>query len=248
MTNEDTPRSRVALGRIAVVVGAGGGIGHALVTALAGDDTIDQIIALARTPQRFSGEKIISRMGDVTDEASLATALGDVERIDLCIVATGLLHARALQPEKSWRAIDAAALSRLYAVNAIGPLLVAKHVIPRMSRQDRAVFAALSARVGSISDNRLGGWYGYRASKAALNQLLRTLAIELARTHPAAIAVGLHPGTVATGLSQPFRANVPDGNLFNAVEAAARLIDVLARLTPADSGNQIAFDGSTVPP
>ena len=139
-------------------------------------------------------------------------------------------------------------LARQYLVNAIGPALVAKHFLPIMKTGGITRFAALSARVGSISDNRLGGWYGYRASKAALNQLIRSLAIEWRRKNERSIVVGLHPGTVDTGLSKPFQGNVPEGKLFAADRAAVQLLDVLDDLKPGDSGKIFAWDGEEIAP
>ena len=139
-------------------------------------------------------------------------------------------------------------MQRSFAVNAIGPALVAKHVLGRFPRDERAVFAAISARVGSISDNRLGGWYGYRAAKAALNQLIRSLAIELARTRPEAVCVGLHPGTVDTRLSEPFQGNVPDRQLFTPQASTARMLEVIDNLKSADTGQLFAYDGSVIAP
>ena len=163
------------------------------------------------------------------------------------IVATGLLHDADLAPEKSLRALDAEDLARAFAINTIGPALVAKHLLPVLPRQGKAVFAVLSARVGSIADNRTGGWYGYRASKAALNQVVRTLAIELRRTRPDAIVVALHPGTVATSLSAPFRDGITPGRRLTPDVAAGRLLDVIETLAPADSGGFIAWDGAPIP-
>jgi NAD(P)-dependent dehydrogenase (short-subunit alcohol dehydrogenase family) len=138
-------------------------------------------------------------------------------------------------------------LLRDYRINTVGPALVMKHFAPLMLREQRAVFAALSARVGSISDNRLGGWHSYRASKAALNMLLRNLAVELGRSHPQAVVAGLHPGTVDTGLSRPFQKGVADGKLFAPAYSAERLLAVLDGLTPADSGGVFAWDGARIP-
>lgn len=220
----------------AVVVGAGGGIGAALVRALQARGC--EVVGLSR-----SGDGL-----DVTDEASVKAA---AERVgapaDMVIVATGLLHGDGVAPERSMRELDGLRLARLFAVNAIGPALVAKHFVPLLPREGRSVFAALSARVGSISDNRLGGWYGYRASKAALNQIIRTLAIEVARSRPHAAVVGLHPGTVDTGLSAPFQRGVPEGGLFTPEFAAERLLTVLDGLGPGDSGGCFAWDGERVP-
>lgn len=187
---------------------------------------------------------------DVTDERTIAAATAGLTGgppVGLTIVATGILHGPGLAPEKSWRALDANALALVFAVNAIGPALLAKHLLPLMPKSGRAVFAALSARVGSIGDNRLGGWYGYRASKAALNQMLRTLAIELARSRPDAICLGLHPGTVATRLSEPFRSGVAPDRLFTPADAARRLLEVLSRATPAESGSVLDWAGHPIP-
>ena len=164
----------------------------------------------------------------------------------LIVVATGVLH-DGLQPERSFRQLDAEHLLRDYRVNAMGPALAAKHLLPLMPRDRRAVFAALSARVGSIADNRLGGWHAYRASKAALNMILRNLSVEMARSHPQAVIAGLHPGTVATDLSAPFQKGVAEGKLFTADYSAERLLSVLSNLTPADSGGVFAWDGVRVP-
>ncbi len=163
-------------------------------------------------------------------------------------MASGLLHGPSLAPEKALKAIDPEAMARLFAVNTIGPALVAKHFVPLLARDGRSVFAALSARVGSIGDNRLGGWYSYRASKAALNQILRTLAIEVKRTRPEAIIVGLHPGTVRTALSHPFRPDTDNPDVVPPDEAARNLLTVLDGLTPVASGGIYAWDGQPVPP
>ena len=138
-------------------------------------------------------------------------------------------------------------MAQVLAINTIGPALIAKHLLPRLPRTRRAVFAALSARVGSIGDNRLGGWHAYRASKAALNMLVANFGIELARSHPQAIAAALHPGTVASALSAPFRQSTPDNPLFTPEQAAGHLLGVIEGLTPADSGGLFAWDGQRLP-
>lgn len=217
----------------ALVVGIGGGIGGALLAA------IEARGIAARGLSRRDGL-------DLCDETSVAATLATLaEPPGLVLVATGLLHDGGLAPEKSLAALDSARLARSFAINAIGPALLAKHLLPRMPRQGRSVFAVLSARVGSIADNRLGGWYGYRASKAALNQLVRTAAIEQARRAPGSIVVALHPGTVATGLSAPFRSG--SERVFTPAEAAEHLLTVVAGLTPTDSGGFFAWDGSPIP-
>ena len=187
---------------------------------------------------------------DFADEASIRKAAEQCVKdapIDTVIVATGMLHDYGLMPEKSLRELNAANFERSFLVNTIAPALIAKHFLPRLRRDQRAVFAALSARVGSISDNRLGGWYAYRASKAALNMLIKTAAIEIARRHKHAIVVGLHPGTVATALSKPFQQRVPRDKLFSADYSVRQLVSVLQGLAVADSGKVFAWDGSEVP-
>jgi len=218
---------------IALVIGAHGGIGGALVAAL-----------------RARGQDLVVGLGraelDLCDEGSIARAVAGIPAGELRLVinAAGLLHDGGAGPEKTLRTLDAAQLARSFAVNAIGPALLMKHVLPRLPRQGRAVFASLSARVGSIGDNRLGGWYGYRASKAALNQFVRTAAIELSRTHKEAICVALHPGTVATRLSAPF---VREGQALLTPEAAAgHLLGVIAGLRPDDSGGFFDRRGAPV--
>ena len=224
----------------AVVVGASGGIGAALVAALA-----EEGVAVRGFARSFEGADRI----DLLDEDSIAAAAASLSAPpDLVFVATGLLHDGDRGPEKSMAALDPAWLARQYAVNAIGPALVAKHFLPRMPKTGRCVFAALSARVGSISDNRLGGWYGYRAAKAALNQLIRTIAVEERRRNDRSIVVGLHPGTVATALSKPFQAGVRADQLFTSDRAAVQLLDVIDGLKAPDSGKLFGWDGAEIAP
>lgn len=234
----------------AVIVGASGGIGRALVERVVAGGAHAPVFALSRSGADLEAG-VVAGLIDVTDEESIQAAAGRVAEngpVGLTLVATGLLHGPGVAPEKALKALDPAALARLFAVNTTGPALVAKHIVPLMPRTGRSVFAALSARVGSISDNRLGGWYGYRASKAALNQVLRTLAIELARTHPEGIVAGLHPGTVRTALSHPFRPDADSPDTVTPEAAAAHLLAVLDGLTPAESGGVFAWDGQAVPP
>ena len=223
----------------AVVIGATGGLGAALVLALEASGRYAMVHALSRAGTGF----------DLEDEASIAAAAAKVAggpAPALVFVATGVLH-HGFEPERSWRALDADHLLRDYRINAVGPALAAKHFLPLLPRDRRAVFTALSARVGSIGDNRLGGWHSYRASKAALNMLLRNLAVEAGRTHPQAVIAGLHPGTVDTGLSVPFQRGVQPEKLFTAAYSAERLLAVLDGLTPTDSGGVFAWDGARIP-
>lgn len=229
--------------RCAAVIGASGGIGSALCDLLEeGGCTVHRFSRNALLPEHridFENEASIERAAD------WCASQGELV---LVIVATGALQGQGFAPEKDWRQLSGAALSRYFAINATGPALVAKHFLPLLPREGRSGFAALSARVGSIADNRLGGWYGYRASKAALNMIIKTASVELARKRPDAFCVGLHPGTVATELSRPHRENVPAAKLFSARQSAAHLLAVLDRLGPADSGRCFAWDGEIIAP
>ncbi len=226
-----------------VIIGASGGIGAAMVREAEARGA--HVIAMARS---FAGDAHI----DLEDEASITAAAEHIRSQDLVptrvIVATGLLHADGKGPEKSLKDIDPVWMARNFAVNTIGPALVAKHFVPLMPRKAPALFAAIGARVGSISDNRMGGWYGYRAAKAALHMTIRNIAIEWARRNDQSICVAFHPGTVDTGLSKPFQGNVAVGKLFDAAYSANCLLDVLATLKPADSGGIFAWDGAAVQP
>jgi NAD(P)-dependent dehydrogenase (short-subunit alcohol dehydrogenase family) len=188
---------------------------------------------------------------DIVDEDSIAAAAASVANTypatQLVIVATGLLHSNTKGPEKSLRELDPDWMMENFRVNALGPALVAKHFLPIMAKQDPICFAALSARVGSISDNRLGGWHSYRASKSALNMLIRNLAIEWQRKNSQSIIVGLHPGTVETALSAPFKGN-PEHERLNPARAAKHMLSVLHGLVPAQSGQIFAYDGSAITP
>lgn len=232
------------------VIGASGGIGRAFVELLLEDAGIREVHAFCRTPPEWAHDKLVSHYLDLVSEGSIEAAAEAASReapLDLVIVATGILHrGELIRPEKSMRDINPEALAEVFAVNSIGPSLVAKHFLPRLRRKHKAVFAALSARVGSIADNRLGGWTAYRMSKAALNMMVRTMAIEQARLAPESVVVALHPGTVDTGLSQPFSARVPASQLFTPRLSAARLLGVLDTLSAVQTGGFFAYDGSRI--
>lgn len=234
------------------VIGASGGIGSAVVTALEGQPKVQQIFAFSRRDtERTGNPKIIAGHLDLTEEETIqAAALASSENgaLDLVFVATGMLHQGSeTQPEKTWGALTAESMELAFKINCIGPALLAKHFLPLLAKDRKAVFAALSARVGSISDNQLGGWYSYRASKAALNMFLKSYAIELARRNASALCVGLHPGTVDTSLSEPFQRGVPEGKLFSPAVSANHLLGVIEGLTLADSGKVFAWDGVEIP-
>lgn len=232
------------------VIGAGGGIGRAFVDRLADDDRVGNVYAFARSPINWSEDNVHGASLDLTDEASInaASELATAHApLDLVIVASGILHRDAeIRPEKSMREIDPQVLAEVFAINTIGPALVAKHFLPKLRRGHKTVFAALSARVGSINDNRLGGWASYRMSKAALNMLLKTASIEQARNRPESIVVALHPGTVDTSLSQPFTRRVEPPKLFSPPFSAGKLLQVIDSLEPDDSGSFFAYDNSRI--
>lgn len=217
----------------ALVIGASGGIGGAMVSRLTAEGV--EVVGLSR-----------SRDGlEITDEASIAAVFARLDgSFDLILVATGALEVQGAAPEKSLRALTAGALQAQFALNAMGPALVLKHALRLMPKDRPARFAALSARVGSIGDNALGGWYSYRAAKAALNQLIHTAAIEVARSHPLAIVAVIHPGHVATPLSLKYGGNLP---AVSPDQAAAHVLAVLNGLTPADSGGFFDWAGVRVP-
>ena len=222
----------------AVVIGASGGIGAALAAALEADG-----VPVVRLSRRSDPPL------DLLDEASIAAAAEAADAnqgaVRLVIDATGFLHDADFRPERGLKELDPAHLARAFALNATGPALVMKHFLPLLPRKGRSVFATLSARVGSIGDNRLGGWHAYRASKAALNQLVRTAAIELARRKREAVCVALHPGTVATRLSEPFSKSGLD--VRTPEVAAEDILQVIAGLKPAQTGGFLDHKGKVIP-
>lgn len=230
----------------ALVVGGTGGLGSAFLDALTGHDGVEVVGAGRRDPGR--PQRFVEI--DLERPASLEAldGLSSAPPLRLVLVASGVLHdGEAISPEKKLGDLDAEALSRSFAVNAAGPLLLLKRLESLLPRRGRVVVATLSARVGSIEDNRLGGWYSYRCSKAALNQGLRCVAIEWQRGRRDTVCVALHPGTVDTSLSEPFQAGLPDGQLRSADTAAASLLDVLSKLGAEDTGRFFAWDGEELP-
>lgn len=235
-----TPLDSFPGGGLALVIGATGGLGAALLSPVQRDATFAQSIGLSRSSLPAL---------DLLNEASIATCAQHIAALGLelrlVIDATGMLHGASHQPEKSWSQLDPVQMAHVFAINAIGPALLMKHFLPLLPRQGKAVFATLSAKVGSIGDNRLGGWYSYRASKAALNQLVHTAAIELRRRQPEAICVALHPGTVHSALSAPFAKTGLDVRQPDA--AAQRLLTLINGLSAPDSGGFFNHDGQPLP-
>ena len=217
----------------AIVVGSSGGIGAAFVARLGADPRCAAVEGLHR------GASVALDFDDEASIARAARALGPRGPFDLIVNAAGVLHDDRMRPEKRLAELDPDAMAASFRVNAIGPALLLKH-FGALLAPERSLFVLLSARVGSIDDNRLGGWVSYRASKAALNMVVRTAAIEYARSRPTAIVVALHPGTVATRLSRPFGGERRGRRPAVAVDAMLATID---RLRPEDSGRFVAFDG-----
>ncbi|VUD62617.1 C-factor [Thalassocella blandensis] len=190
---------------------------------------------------------------NITDEESIRQAVTKAHAIDaapydLIFVASGILHRKNIRPEKSLKSVSLTQLESVFSINTFGPILLAKHFLPKLQQSSPSVFAVLGARVGSISDNRLGGWYSYRASKAALHMLIKTVSIEWQRNNSNAIIISLHPGTVDSPLSFPFQARIPKHQLFPAEKSAAHLFNVIQHLKPADTGKILAWDGSEITP
>jgi NAD(P)-dependent dehydrogenase (short-subunit alcohol dehydrogenase family) len=245
---------------VRLVVGGNRGIGLALVRAQLKNPTVNRVIATYRddsaadglaSMREQHGARLQTLQLDVTNADSLAKFTDSIARldggVDLAIHAAGLLHDAEVKPEKSVNQCDANSLLRLFEVNSIGPLMVAAAVLGVQPRNRMFTFAALSAMVGSITDNRLGGWYGYRASKTALNQFIKTLANECRLTHPRGAVVAIHPGTTDTDLSRPFQGNVPPDKLYSPDQSALRILDVLGGIDHTQTGRFLNWDGRTIP-
>lgn len=242
-----------------LVVGASQGIGLGFVRHLLRDDRVGRVYAtyrdLATTELATLLEQYPHRLGlismDITKEAQIAEAMAKLQRqtnkLHLVLYCVGFLHAGNIQPEKSLQHINAEHLLHYFQVNSIGAVLLAKYLLPLLKHGDRSVFASISAKVGSIGDNHLGGWYGYRASKAALNMFMRTTAIEYSRKSPKTLVVVLHPGTTDTRLSKPFRRSVPPEKLFPVERTVTQLLAVIEALRSEDSGQFFSWDGSSLP-
>jgi NAD(P)-dependent dehydrogenase (short-subunit alcohol dehydrogenase family) len=243
--------------KAALIVGGGRGIGLGFVRQLLAQDNIERVYATYRQVESatellaIDNSRLCCMQMDITDEAQIAAVIDRIQTetaaLHYVINSAGVLHEGEMQPEKSLRHIQSDRLLRYFQVNSIGALLLFKQVQPLIKHPDRSILATISAKVGSIGDNQVGGWYGYRASKAALNMFIRTTAIEYKRTCPQAILVALHPGTTDTQLSQPFQRNVPPEKLFSVDRTVSQLLTVIDGLTPSDSGEFYSWDGSQLP-
>ena len=231
-----------------VVFGASGAIGAEFVCQLSKKYPEAKVYAFARKVEFREVGNIHFQSVDYTEEGALERAAESIEgEIDLLIVATGMLHGDGVMPEKSIAEVSLEKFQQLYAVNAIYPMLIAKYFLSKLSGS-LSTFAILSARIGSISDNHLGGWYAYRASKAAINMLIKTLSIEFARKNGQGKVVGLHPGTVDSPLSKPFQGSISSSKIFSPAEAVGHLLTVLDGLSKESTGKCFAWDGKEIEP
>jgi NAD(P)-dependent dehydrogenase (short-subunit alcohol dehydrogenase family) len=228
------------------IIGASGGLGSEFVRQLSQDKNVKSIFAFSRSKIEFDNSKIESHFIDIEDEESIklsAISASKDEAIDMVIVATGMLHNQNINPEKSLRDLSKEKFNKLFNINTIAPAIIAKHFLPKLNKDTKSIFAAIGARVSSVSDNYLGGWYSYRASKTALNMVLKNASIEINRSNKNAIIIGLHPGTVDSELSKPFQGAVSKDKLFTAQYSVQRLLEVISGLKSSDSGNLIDFNG-----
>jgi NAD(P)-dependent dehydrogenase (short-subunit alcohol dehydrogenase family) len=233
----------------ALIVGGSGGIGLAMTQQLLQRESVERVYASWRTnaPPDFTHPRLTWLQLDATDEAEVAQLAKQLPPLNVLVNAVGMLHNSDHGPEKTVKSIDPEFFLYSMRQNAMPSLLLAKHFMANLRHGESSVFAVISAKVGSIGDNQLGGWYSYRASKAALNMALKTLSIEWRTRLPNCSVAILHPGTVDTQLSQPFQANVPAGKLFTADYSASCLLKVIDGLTPAQSGRFWSWDGSELP-
>lgn len=243
-----------------LIVGANGGIGYGFVQQLINSSQINYLYATYRQSEKAEElfnlqqqypDKLFCLKVDVTDEKQIIDAFKQIQaktaQLHLVINCVGILHEGDLQPEKSLKHINSDNLIRYFQVNTIPTVLLAKHLVPFFKHPDKAIFAIISAKVGSIEDNRLGGWYGYRTSKSALNMLIKNIAIEYSRVRKNAIVIALHPGTTDTDLSQPFQQNVPSEKLFSIDRCTTQLLAIIENLSVSDNGKFFSWDGSYLP-
>ena len=234
------------------IIGSSGAIGNAVAEILLDDDGVEAIYRFSRNDSNENSDRVKNLFLDIEDEESIKDCIKNLSKdikFDLVFVATGILHNdNDIFPEKSIRDISQSKLEKVLLVNTIGPALVGKYLIPYLRKDSKSIFAFLSARVGSISDNKLGGWYSYRASKTALNQIIKNFSIEVRRSNPNAIFIGLQPGTVKSFLSKPFEKNVRPGNLFTPEYSATKMLEVIENLSLEDTGKIYAWDGEEIQP
>ena len=239
----------------ALVIGGREGIGGAIADALLGNSSTVSVTVTSRDA-KWVGEpspdrRVQRRLLDVTKTEQMISLADELSHrqsgLNVILNCTGVLHTDGFGPERSWRHLDMQTMQQVFAVNTFGVALTIRYLLPLLPRDRRAIFASISARVGSIGDNKMGGWYSYRASKAAQNMVIRTGAIEAKRTRPNLVCVALHPGTVRTALSDPFTKRKSADELFSPSESGQHLISVLSGLSGKDSGYHFAWDGERIP-
>lgn len=239
----------------AVIIGGNGGVGQEFIRQL---QDLEQVVSIVATHRRSlenthlqTTSKVQWVQVDVKEEVTIANLAQHLKseniQPNLIINCIGILHTSEFGPEKTWRHLNAQTMHDVFAINAFAVALLGKHLIPQMPRQGRSIFASLSARVGSIADNRLGGWYSYRASKTAHNMFVKTLSLESLRKYPELAIVSLHPGTVETSLSEPFTTRYDPKKLFTATRSVNELSNVIAGLSSSDTGGFFAWDGQAIP-
>ncbi|MEK9657287.1 MAG: SDR family NAD(P)-dependent oxidoreductase [bacterium] len=232
------------------IFGSTGTIGSSLLSLFENESSVETIHAFCRTPQSVSHPKTCLHQLDITSESdfdSVSASIPNTKSWNLILICTGILHSDTLQPEKTIRQCSAKNIRHVFDINTIAPLLIAKYFLPYLNPSDPSIFSAISARVGSISDNRLGGWYSYRASKAALNMVIKTLSIEASHFFKNTTVIGLHPGTVVSKLSKPFLSNPSLKTYMTGHESSSHLRKVLDQVSLSDSGHCFAWDGSKIP-
>ena len=236
--------------RKVAVIGSSGAIGSAFVDHYINDLSINSIFSFSRSSIGIDNNKVKHFLIDIENESSIENAAKSVEEtnFDEIIIASGLLHTNEFGPEKSIKDLKADNILKVLNVNTVGPAIIGKYFLPLLTKENKSVMAFLSARVGSISENKLGGWYSYRASKSALNQVIKTFSIELKRTNPKAIIIGLQPGTVDSELSAPFKRSASNNKLFSAEYSVSKLLGVIERADESSSGNLISWDGEIISP
>ena len=231
------------------IIGASGTIGQAFLKNFLKNQKTQKLYTFSRSNISFDDVRIIHHFIDIEDEGSIEKAASSIpynEQLDYIIVTTGILSINNILPEKSIKDLSYTKFNKLYAVNTIGPALIAKHFIQKLNKDKKSIFAVLSARVGSISDNILGGWYSYRCSKSALNMLIKNLSVEMRRKNAKLTVIGLHPGTVNSKLSEPFSSSISNDKIFTAYYSVSKMINVLENLTTEDSGKLFAWDGKEI--
>lgn len=232
-----------------IIIGSSGAIGKAFVKFYEEQNSSNIIYSFSRSNKQIDNGNTINSYIDLENDDSITEASEFCKKedyFDKIIITTGILHEGDLSPEKTFRNINSMSMSKVFSVNTIGPSMIAKNFIPLLNKEKKSFMGFLSARVGSISDNRIGGWYSYRASKSALNMIIKSLSIEVARNNPNAIIAGLHPGTVDSNLSNPFQKNVKEGKLFSPDYSISKMADVINGLTHQNSGDCFAWDGQKI--